>query len=197
MTNSENNIYNDDRLIKESGLEAKVANIILPTLHSLGFRAVRIYFSGLNGNTLQVMIERPDGTLTINDCEFISRTLSPLLDVADIIPQKYHLEISSPGIDRPLVRKTDFEKWEGHLAKVETINLIHERKRFRGIIQNPTDLGFNIYSDQLSYDNIESIFIAYDNYESGRLILTDELIKETLKKEKQLAKNNNTDENLS
>src|SRR5262249_17288477 len=109
----------EPRLIVEPGLAARVARIAEPVLAGLGFRLVRVRISGLSGCTVQVMAERPDGTMTIEDCETVSRALSPVLDVEDPIDRAYRLEISSPGIDRPLVRRSDFERYAGHVVKVE------------------------------------------------------------------------------
>ena len=106
----------DQRIAREQGPAARVAALAAPVLADMGFRLVRIKTFG---STVQIMAERPDGTFTIDDCEKFSRGFSPMLDVADIISSKYHLEISSPGIDRPLVRPTDFEVWAGHVVKIE------------------------------------------------------------------------------
>ena len=102
---------------------------------SLGFRLVRVTVSGRNGTTVQIMAERPDGTITVEDCADISRQLSPLLDAHDPITGHYTLEISSPGIDRPLARPSDFEAWAGHEAKIEMKELVAGRKRFRGVLK--------------------------------------------------------------
>src|SRR5262245_28360815 len=106
-------------LIAEQGLGARIAAIAGPVLDGLGYRLVRVRVSGLAGCTVQIMAERPDGTMTIEDCEAASRALSPVLDVADPIDRAYRLEISSPGIDRPLVRRSDFARYAGHVVKVE------------------------------------------------------------------------------
>ena len=119
----------DDRIIRESGVDARVAMIVEPVLRAIDFRLVRVRLSGQNGLTLQIMAERPDGTMTVEDCETVSRALSPVLDVEDPIEKAYNLEVSSPGIDRPLVRKSDFVTWTGHLVKMETSILVAERKR--------------------------------------------------------------------
>ncbi len=110
----------DDRIIRESGVDARIALIVEPVLAADGYRLVRVRLSGQNGLTLQIMAEREDGTMTVEDCEAVSRLLSPVLDVEDPIDKAYHLEISSPGIDRPLVRKSDFADSVGRLVKVET-----------------------------------------------------------------------------
>ena len=104
-------LADNSRILTETGQDARIAAIVEPVLESMGFRLVRVRTSGLNGMTLQIMAERDDGTMTVTDCEELSRTLSPLLDVEDPIGRAYHLEISSPGVDRPLVRKSDFADW--------------------------------------------------------------------------------------
>ena len=100
-------------------MAARVAAIAEPVLDGLGYRLVRVRVSGIAGCTVQIMAERPDGTMTIEDCETVSRALSPVLDVADPIDRAYRLEISSPGIDRPLVRRSDFERYAGNQVKIE------------------------------------------------------------------------------
>ena len=112
----------DDRLIHESGTDAKIAAVVAPVLRTVGFRLVRVRLTSQNGLTLQIMAERDDGTMTVEDCEEVSRALSPVLDVEDPVDKAYHLEISSPGIDRPLVRPTDFEDWAGYEAKISSRN---------------------------------------------------------------------------
>src|ERR687893_1017755 len=110
---------NEKRLITESGVAARVATIIDPVVQDLGFRLVRVKVTGTNGCTVQIMAERPDGTMSVDDCEVVSRAISPVLDLEDPIGRAYYLEISSPGIDRPLVRASDFERWAGHEVKIE------------------------------------------------------------------------------
>src|SRR5438552_13589244 len=122
----------EPRLIVEPGLAARVAAIVEPVLEGLNFRLVRVRISGSSGCTVQIMAERPDGTMTIEDCEVASRALSPVLDVADPIDRAYRLEISSPGLDRPLVRRSDFERHIGHTIKVEMEIAVGGRRRFRG-----------------------------------------------------------------
>src|SRR6202790_1614115 len=121
----------EQRLIVEQGVAARVAAVAEGVLEGLGFRLVRGRVSGLSGCTVQIMAERPEGTMGIEDCEAVSRALSPVLDVADPIDRAYRLEISSPGLDRPLVRRSDFERYAGHLVKIE-IGVAHQSpKRFR------------------------------------------------------------------
>src|SRR6185295_3164292 len=124
----------EPRLIVEQGMAARVAAIAGPVLNGLGYRLVRVRVSGTSGCTVQIMAERPDGTMAIEDCEAASRALSPVFDVEDPIDREYRLEISSPGIDRPLVRRTDFERHAGHEAKIEMTVALDGRKRFRGIL---------------------------------------------------------------
>ena len=122
----------EPRLITETGRAARVATIVEPVLAGLGYRLVRIRISAFAGCTVQIMAERPDGTLAIEDCEAASRALSPVLDVTDPIEGSYRLEISSPGIDRPLVRRSDFDRYAGHVAHIEMSAPIDGRRRFRG-----------------------------------------------------------------
>jgi len=124
----------EPRLVVEPGVAARVSVIASPVLRQMGYRLVRVRISGEAGCTVQIMAERPDGSMQIDDCEAISRALSPVLDIADPIERAYRLEISSPGIDRPLVRRSDFERHTGHLAKIEMTVAHHGRKRFRGTL---------------------------------------------------------------
>src|SRR3979409_2243279 len=124
----------EPRLVVEPGMAARVSAVAGPVLQGMGYRLVRIKISGEFGCTVQIMAERPDGTMLIDDCEAISRALSPVLDVADPIERAYRLEISSPGIDRPLVRRSDFERYVGHLVKIEMAVAHQGRKRFRGTL---------------------------------------------------------------
>src|SRR6202020_2696703 len=124
----------EPRLVVEPGAAARVSAVAGPVLQGMGYRLVRIKISGEAGCTVQIMAERPDGTMQIEDCEAISKALSPALDIADPIERAYRLEISSPGIDRPLVRRSDFERFAGHLVKIEMAVAHQGRKRFRGIL---------------------------------------------------------------
>src|SRR5436190_17770008 len=121
----------EPRLITEQGIAARVAAIATPVLTGLGYRLVRVRVSGTSGITVQIMAERPDGSMAIEDCEAASRALSPVFDAEDPIEREYRLEVSSPGIDRPLVRHSDFERYAGHEAQIEMSVGIDGRKRFR------------------------------------------------------------------
>ena len=125
----------DCRFARETGAEREIADLAEPVLEELGFRLVRVKVSGRDGGTVQVMAERPVGQMTIDDCAEISRKLSPLLDAHDPMPGGYRLEVSTPGIDRPLVRPSDFASFTGHEAKIELKELVDGRKRFRGRIE--------------------------------------------------------------
>jgi ribosome maturation factor RimP len=178
----------DDRIIRESGTEARVAAIIEPILRTMKMRLVRVRLSGQNGLTLQIMAEREDGTMTVEDCEEVSRAISPALDVDDPIEKAYHLEVSSPGIDRPLVRKSDFAAWKGHLVKVDTSVLVAGRKRFRGKIEEIDDNGFVVARDQPAYGEEPTAHIPYEAVSEARLILTDDLIRDALSKDNRARK---------
>ncbi len=175
---------NEPRLITETGLDARVASIIEPVLDSMDFRLVRVRISGQNGLTLQIMTERNDGSMTVEDCEAVSRAMSPVLDVEDPIDRKYHLEVSSPGIDRPMVRRSDFERWAGHLVKCETSVLVDGRKRFRGIIVSVDQDAFVLRRDAASYGDEPEVRIPFDTLSDAKLILTDELVRDALAADK-------------
>jgi ribosome maturation factor RimP len=180
----------DDRLIRETGLDARVAAIVIPALATLGFRLVRVTISGLNGLTLQIMAERPDGTITVEDCEQISKLVSPVLEVEDPISRAYHLEVSSPGIDRPLVRKSDFAQWSGHVMRVETSVPVEGRRKFKGKALEARESAFLFENDQIAYGEERQVEIPYEAISEARLVLTDELIREALRKDKALREAN-------
>mgnify|MGYP006173333387 CR=1 FL=1 len=170
----------DRRPDVESGPARRVAEVIEPTLQSMGLRLVRVKFSG---RSLQIMAERPDGTMTIDDCAALSRAISPVLDVEDPIPGSYTLEVSSPGIDRPLVRLEDFERWAGHLARVELKAPLApdqgfgSRRRFRGTIEAPQgDTVKLVLPPDGKPDEPSEVELDFDNIADAKLVLTDELL---------------------
>lgn len=175
----------EPRLVTETGTDRRVADIIEPVLTPMGYQLVRVRLSSQNGATLQIMAERPDGTMTVEDCEAISTAISPVLDVEDPIEKAYHLEVSSPGIDRPMVRKSDFNRWTGHLLKCETSVLVDSRKRFRGKIVSADDEGFTIERDQPAPGEAPMVTIPFTALAEGRLILTDDLIRDALTADKK------------
>ncbi|PDT03858.1 ribosome maturation factor RimP [Rhizobium chutanense] len=196
MTNADNEL--EPRLITETGLDQRLADIIEPVLIGLGFRLIRVRMLNQNGATMQVMAERNDGTMTVQDCEEVSMAISPVLDVEDPIDKEYHLEVSSPGIDRPMVRKSDFVRWQGHLVKCETSILIDNRKRFRGKIVEAGADGFTLERDQVAYGEEQKVTIPFTALSDAKLILTDDLIRDALRADKlakaQAANQNEADD---
>lgn len=183
MFNATENGLNEPRLVTETGLAARIAAIAEPVLSGLGYRLVRVRVSGRDGMTVQIMAERPDGTFTIEDCEAASRTLSPSLDVEDPVPSGYRLELSSPGIDRPLVRMSDFERARGHEAKVEMAVPVDGRKRFRGEIEGAE--GTNALLRVAGAEGeTQTVRLPVGDMAEARLVLTDALIAESLKRGK-------------
>jgi ribosome maturation factor RimP len=146
-------------------------------VEEMGFQIVRIRMISAAGRTLQVMAERPGGTMSIEDCERLSRTVSPILDVEDPIPGRYELEVSSPGIDRPLVRPSDFSTWTGHEAKVEMIEPQSGRKRFRGILQGFDDGMVRLLIDPPQGTTERPLVgLPFAGIAEAKLVMTDELI---------------------
>jgi ribosome maturation factor RimP len=188
MTAEQGERPQDDRIIRESGTEARIAAIIAPVLRAMHYRLVRVRLTGQNGLTLQIMAEREDGTMTVEDCEEVSRAVSPALDVDDPIDKAYHLEVSSPGIDRPLVRKSDFATWKGHVVKVDTSILVADRKRFRGRIEEADEDGILIARDQPAYGDEPTVRVPFEAIAEARLILTDDLIRDALSKDNRARK---------
>ncbi len=185
---TDTSLGHDDRIIRESGIDARIASIIAPAVAGAGFRLVRVRLSGQNGLTLQIMAERPDGTMTVEDCEALSQAISPALDVDDPIEKNYNLEVSSPGIDRPLVRKSDFVEWQGCLAKFETSQLVAERKRFRGRIAAADDHGVTVDRDAPGYGEAPSVVIPYEMLAEAHLVLTDDLVRDALSRDNRAKK---------
>lgn len=166
----------DRRYVRESPIEARIAAIVAPVAVSLGYRLVRVRVTPRDGCTLQIMAEDRDGSFTIDDCEALSRDLSPALDVEDPIDRPYRLEISSPGIDRPLVRLADFDRFAGHEAKIETFELIAGRRRFRGILEPVAgeEIRIRLPDAPAGADALAAIPAAA--IAEAKLILTDALI---------------------
>lgn len=175
---------NDPRLVVESGVAARVAAIIEPAIVDLGYRLVRVRVTGQNGCTVQIMAERPDGTMTVEGCEEVSQAVSPALDVDDPIQAAYHLEISSPGIDRPLVRAGDFARWAGHLTKIDTEAPVHGRKRFRGILRGTDGANALLSRDDAKTEEERNVAIPMTMISDARLVLTDALVTESLRRGK-------------
>jgi ribosome maturation factor RimP len=174
----------EPRLVVEPGLAARVSAVAGPVLQGMGYRLVRIKISAEHGCTVQIMAERPDGTMQIEDCEAISRALSPVLDVADPIEKAYRLEISSPGIDRPLVRRSDFERYAGHLVKVEMAVAHQGRKRFRGLLAGVEGDAVRLHRDDIRADEEADVLLVMEDISDARLVLTDELVAESMRRGK-------------
>jgi ribosome maturation factor RimP len=174
----------EPRLVVEPGVAARVSAIAAPVLQQLGYRLVRIRISGEAGCTVQIMAERPDGTMQIEDCEAVSRALSPVLDIADPIDRAYRLEISSPGIDRPLVRRSDFERYSGHLVKVEMAVAHQGRKRFRGLLASVEGDTIRLRRDDVPAGEETDMLLVMEDIADARLVLTDELIAESMRRGK-------------
>jgi ribosome maturation factor RimP len=186
----------DDRLIRETGLDARVAAIVGPVIAGLGFRLVRVNISGLNGLTLQIMAERPDGTIDVEGCEAISKAVSPVLEAEDPVSRAYHLEVSSPGIDRSLVRKSDFALWAGHVMKVDTLVAVAGRRKFKGKTLEAREGGVLFENDTVAYGEERLVEIPYEAISEARLVLTDELIREALRKDKVLREANGIEDEI-
>jgi ribosome maturation factor RimP len=174
----------EPRLVVEPGVAARVSDVAGPVLQGMGYRLVRIKISGEAGCTVQIMAERPDGTMLIEDCEAISRALSPVLDVADPIERAYRLEISSPGIDRPLVRRSDFERHAGHLVKIEMDVPLDGRRRFRGTIGALDGDTVIIPRDDAKAGEPADVRLRIEDISEAKLVLTDALIAESLRRGK-------------
>lgn len=184
----------EKRFLTETGLEARIASLVEPVLEDLGYRLVRIKLSAMNGQTLQIMAERPDGTMSVNDCEIVSKAVSPVLDIEDPIHTAYNLEVSSPGIDRPMVRKSDFERWLGHMAKLETRVMIDGRKRYKGTIVGVSEDGATFRRETVQQGEAETFTLPFSEISEAKLVLTDELIRESLRHDKALRAANGFDE---
>ena len=177
----------EQRFIRETGVAGQIADLVDPVIADLGFRLVRVRIMGRDDQTVQIMAERADATISIEDCEAISRQLSPLLDAADVMPGTYNLEISSPGIDRPLVRPSDFEDWAGHQAKIELTELLDGRRRFSGTLEGFGDGEARLEVD-LDQIGVQVIGLPVDLIGEARLVLTDELVRDSLRRSKQAEK---------
>ena len=156
-----------------------------PVLEGLGYRLVRVKVSGADGGTVQIMAERPDGSMTVEDCENASRALSPVLDVADPIERAYRLEVSSPGIDRPLVRRSDFERHAGHEIKVEMAVAREGRKRFRGVLLGVEGEAARLRRKDAAEGEETDVLLPIADMAEARLVLTDALIRESLRRDKR------------
>ena len=170
-------------LIARAAMDRRIAEIITPVLEDMGFELVRVRLMGGKRQTLQVMAQRPDGTIEVDDCAEISTEISAILDVEDPILDAYTLEVSSPGIDRPLTRLKDFDRWEGYVAKIETDELIDGRRRFKGVLAGTEGDEVLI---EIADDKGEEVTIGlnFDWLADAKLVLTDALIRDVLRARK-------------
>jgi ribosome maturation factor RimP len=183
-TNDKNDTGQEPRLITDTGVAARVAAIAEPVLEGIGMQLVRVRVSGADGCTVQIMAERPDGSMSIEDCEAISRALSPVLDVADPIERAYRLEISSPGLDRPLVRKSDFDRYAGNVVKIEMEVPVNGRKRFRGLLNGTEGEAASLTRDDTAEGEEANVLLPIADMNDAKLVLTDDLLTQALRKEK-------------
>jgi ribosome maturation factor RimP len=178
----------EPRLITDGGPARKVARVVEPVLRDFGLRLVRIRISAAQTAVLQIMAERPDGTMTIEDCENASVAMSPVIDLEDPISGEYRLEVSSPGIDRPLVRLSDFHRAIGHDVKIEMAIPVEGRKRFRGIVESIDEtegaarVAIRLEGGAKDEEVVAMLIVA--DIAEARLVLTDDLIRDTLRREK-------------
>lgn len=168
---------NTKRYIRETGQETRIAAILAPVAADLGFDLVRVKILPDNGCTLQIMAETPEGRFTISDCEKLSREINPVLDVEEPIDRAYHLEVSSPGVDRPLVRPRDFARYQGHEAKVELRDMIDGRKRFRGVIAQSDETSVTIDLPDVPEGGDKLHKLALADIAEAKLVLTDALLE--------------------
>jgi len=178
----------EPRLVAESGPAARIAHIAEPVLAGLGYRLVRAKLSLQAGMTVQIMAERPDGTMTIEDCETVSEALSPVLDTEDLVKGAYRLEVSSPGIDRPLVRISDFRRAVGREARVETNTSVGGRKRFRGTIiavEGAEKCALLILErSDAKPGEVKRSELPLHDVAGAKLVLNEELLRQTLRASK-------------
>jgi len=184
LSSADAELLAEPRLVVEPGVAARVSAIAGPVLQQMGYRLVRIRITGEAGCTVQIMAERPDGSMQIEDCEAVSRALSPVLDIADPIDRAYRLEISSPGIDRPLVRRSDFARYAGHLVKVEMAVAHQGRKRFRGTLNGVEGETVRLTRDDAPAGEEADVLLVMEDIAEARLVLTDELIAESMRRGK-------------
>lgn len=164
-------------MLAKSPMDEKLAHLMASSIEAMGFQLVRVRLMGGQRPTLQIMAEKADGTMDVDDCADLSHAVSALLDVEDPIDGEYVLEVSSPGIDRPLTRLGDFDRWQGYEAKLELRDAVDGRKRYRGVLAGIED-------EAVLVDTAEGerVSLAFSDLGDAKLVLTDELIAESLKR---------------
>ncbi|MFV0256078.1 ribosome maturation factor RimP [Candidatus Liberibacter solanacearum] len=168
----------EPRIFEDVGLGQDVSNIIQPVIEEMGFRIVQVSLLEERNLILQILVERDNGTMTLCDCEEVSKAISPILDVENIIEEHYQLEISSPGINRPMVRKSDFERWNGHIIACEVSSSSGDKKKLVGKIIGKSDLDFFLEKkeEDLKDAGVSQIAVSFDSLLSAKLVITDELL---------------------
>jgi ribosome maturation factor RimP len=169
-------------LVAKTSIDQTLAEIIRPVIEGMGYELVRLRLMGGNTPTLQIMAEKPDGGIEVDDLAEITTAIGAVLDVEDPIDDNYTLEVSSPGIDRPLTRLKDFDTWDGYVAKIETSELIDGRKRFKGTLAGTE--GEEVLIEIEDQGEPVTIGLTFELLADAKLVLTDELIRETLRKRK-------------
>lgn len=175
-------------LIAKAAIDRRLAEVVTPTIEGMGFELVRVRLMGGQTKTLQLMCERPNGGIEVDDCARISTAVSAVLDVEDPLVEAYTLEVSSPGIDRPLTRLKDFDMWSGYEARIETTELIDGQRRFKGLLQGTEGDEVLIEIESNKSDDgtgLVTIGLKFDWLSDAKLILTDELIREALRQKKE------------
>lgn len=172
----------DTHLVAAAGQPRRIFELLRASAEGADFEIVRVRYGLHDGHTLQIMAERPDGTMTVADCEELSKLISALLDVEDPIPGEYNLEVSSPGIDRPLTRPKDFVRWAGFEAKLELAEAIDGRKRFRGILHGFEDGEVLIEHEVEGFAEPQVIGLPFRRVSEAKLTMSDDLIRESLKR---------------
>ena len=169
-------------LIAKTAIDRRLAEIVTPVMEGMGFELVRIRLMGGATRTLQIMADKPEGGIEVDDCGEISTAVSAVLDVEDPIEENYVLEVSSPGIDRPLTRLKDFDMWVGYEARIETTELIDGRRRFKGIVRGTE--GDEVLIELEEGNETVTIGLQFEWLSDAKLILTDDLIAEMLRQRK-------------
>jgi ribosome maturation factor RimP len=171
-----------DDLIAKAAIDRRIAAIVRPVVEGMGFELVRVRLMGGRTKTLQIMAERPEGGIEVDDCARISTAVSAVLDVEDPLEDAYTLEVSSPGIDRPLTRLKDFDAWEGYEARIETSEQIDGRRRFKGLLQGTE--GDEVLIEIEEAGQPLTIGLKFDWLTDAKLVLTEDLIREMLRQKK-------------
>ncbi len=187
MDNLPHQTDTDSDLVARTAIDRRLAAIVRPAVEAMGFELVRLRLMSGKTRVLQIMADRPEGGIEVDDCAEISTTVSAVLDVEDPLEDTYTLEVSSPGIDRPLTRLKDFDSWEGYEARLETTDLIDGRRRFKGVLMGTEtgEAGDEVLIEIEDQGKPVTIGLRFDWLSDAKLVLTDALIEETLRSRKE------------